>query len=230
MSQTGYTSIRDWPDEDRPREKLWSKGEHQLSDSELLAILIRSGSQGQSALDLARDIIRCFGGFRKMAHTDPGVWRRFKGLGPAKLAQIRAALEIGRRAAGETVSSGNKVNSSADAAALLMHRLRDLKIEVFKVIMLDAKNRVIKIVEVEEGTVDRAAPLVREVFHRALQNFAVSLICIHNHPSGDCQPSREDREFTARLAEVARGLQVRLLDHIIIGDGIFYSFADDGKI
>ncbi len=225
------SGIKSWPREDRPREKLFREGEHRLSSAELLAILLRSGNRGESALDLARKILLKFGTFRALSHTDSRQWRGFKGLGMAKLAQIRAALEIGRRLGEEEVrEDGEKIKSSADAARLLMPRLRDLKKEIFKVILLDSKNRVLDVSEVEEGTVNQANPIIREVFQRALQQFSAAVICVHNHPSGEPEPSPEDREFTRKLAEAGGVLQIKVLDHVIIGDNRYYSFADHGGL
>lgn len=224
-------TIKSWAKEDRPREKLLTKGEHLLSNSELLAILLRTGSKGESALDLARRIIHKFGTFRSMSRADTKQWQEFKGLGTAKLAQVKAAVEIGRRFGEEQAAEkGFKIKSSRDAADILMPRLRDLTREVFKVLMLDAKNTVIDIEEVEEGTVNCAHPVLREIFQRALRKCTVSLICAHNHPSGDPGPSREDRDFTRDLCQAAQIMQIRMLDHIIIGDNEYYSFADAGEL
>jgi len=166
-----------------------------------------------------------------MSHTDQDQWREFKGLGPAKLAQIKAALEIGRRFREEEVLEERpKMTSSKDVAEMMMPRLRDLKFEVFKTILLDGQNRVIKIEEESQGTVNYAAPIIREIFQKALRQFTVSIICLHNHPSGDPTPSQEDCLFTNKLKEAGRIMQVRVLDHIIIGDNQYYSFADHGRL
>jgi len=224
-------AINFWPESDRPREKLLAKGEHTLSDSELLAILLRTGNRGMSALDLARRIMDKFSSFRAMSHTDLSLWKEFKGLGKAKLAQIRAAIEIGRRfGEQEAKIKKTRIKSSKDVVSILMPRLRDLKKELFKVVLLDAKNMIIDICEIEQGTVNQAHPIIREVFQQALQREAVSLICSHNHPSGDPAPSREDKSFTAELCRASEIMQVRMLDHIIIGDDCYYSFADSGEL
>ena len=230
MISKNKTSINTWPADDRPREKLFRLGEHRLSDSELLAILLRTGRRGASALDVARNILDTFGGFRGMGHTDIRDWQKIKGLGPAKIAQIRAAVEIGRRFGEETLRKGLQVRSAKDIAGVLMPRMRDLKIEIFKAVFCDAQNRVITIEDIEEGTVNCASPVIREIFQRALQRFAVSVICVHNHPSGAVEPSDQDHRFTAQLKEAGRIMQVRLLDHVIIGDNAYFSFADRGLI
>jgi len=224
-------NIKNWPQADRPREKLLKNGERSLSDSELLAILLRTGVKGTSAIDLARKILDKFGTYRNMSHTDIREWRQIKGLGAAKIAQIKAALEIGRRfREDEAGKKREKISSAADIAKIVMPQLRDLKTEVFKVIFLDNGNGIIEIMDAACGTVDRAMPIVREIIHAALQKFAASIICAHNHPSGDPKPSPEDTTFTRELSQAGKMMQIRLLDHIIIGDGRFYSFADEGRM
>lgn len=225
------TSINHWPLEDRPREKLARYGEHTLSDSELLAILIRTGIKGASALTLARQIINKFKTFRAMSHSDPEQWREFKGLGPAKIAQIKSALEIGRRfRENENREQAMKIKSARDVADLLMPQMRDLKIEVFKVVYLNGQNAVIFIEESARGSVNFAAPIIREILHKGLQVFASGLIGVHNHPSGEPTPSSEDRRFTRTLAESGALLQIKVIDHIIIGDNRYFSFADEGLL
>jgi DNA repair protein RadC len=227
-----YTSgIKGWPQSDRPRERLLKSGERSLSDSELLAILLRTGVKGTSAIDLARKILDKFGTYRNMSHTDIREWKQIKGLGAAKIAQIKAALEIGRRFREDEASkSREKISSAADAAKILMPQLRDLKTEVFKVVYLDNGNGIIEIADAVCGTVDRAMPIVREIIHAALQKFASALICAHNHPSGDPKPSAEDTAFTKELAQAGKTMQIRVLDHIIIGADKYYSFADEHRL
>ncbi|OGX05974.1 MAG: hypothetical protein A2Z88_02790 [Omnitrophica WOR_2 bacterium GWA2_47_8] len=225
------SSICSWPIDDRPREKLAKYGEHKLSNSELLAILLRTGVKGESAVDLARKLLVKFKTFRNMSHTDPSDWEEFKGLGPAKLAQIKAALEIGRRFREEEVKEDRlQIRSAKDIVAILMPRMRDLKREVFKVVFLNSQNRIIAIEDMAEGTVNFASPVIREILQRALQHFATSIVCIHNHPSGKAVPSNEDRVFTRRLVDAGTALGVKILDHVIIGDEEFHSFADRGEI
>lgn len=225
------SGIKAWPEDDRPREKLLKDGEHTLSNSELLAILLRSGVKGQSAIDLARMILQKFKTFRNLSHTDSAHWKEFKGLGIAKITQIRAAIEIGRRFREDEVKENQpKIESSKDVVDILMPRMRDLKKEVFKIALLNSQNRIIDIFDAAYGTVNKAYPIIREIFHKALQNYAVSLICAHNHPSGEIAPSREDREFTEELFKAGKIMQVTVLDHVIIGDNEYYSFADKGNI
>jgi DNA repair protein RadC len=230
-SGKGFNTIGDWPESDRPREKLHRQGAHRLSNSELLAILLRTGVHGQSAIDLARRILREFVTFRNMSAADISRWRRFKGLGPAKIAQVKAALEIGRRfREDETTEKKTKIANAADVVDILGARMRDLKREVFKVVLLNTRNRIIDIIEITEGTVNQAAPMMREIFQRAMQGFATSIICVHNHPSGNPNPSGEDCRFTMDLSLAGRVLQLKVLDHIIVGDGDYYSFAEEGRM
>jgi len=225
------TPIRQWPQEDRPREKLFRRGVHTLTDSELLSILLRTGIHGQSALDLSRTILKRFRSFRHMGHSDISRWISIKGVGRAKIAQVMAAIEIGRRFGEEKLKTeGLRIESSKDIADVFMPRMRDLKREIVQIVLLNSQNSVIEIVEVEEGTVNAASPLIREIFAKAIQYFAVSLICVHNHPSGDITPSPEDKMFTKKISLGAEALQMVFLDHIIIGDDKYYSFADEGFI
>jgi len=225
----GSYGIKDWPEDERPREKLFKSGEHTLSNTELIAILLRNGTKGQSAIEVARRVISNFKTLRKMSHLDPRRWKEIKGMGPAKIAQVRAALEIGRRFNEEEVKEDRpKIKSSEDAVKILMPRMRDLRKEVFKILLLNSRNRIIDIIEVEEGTVNQATPIIREVFQKALQHFAASIICVHNHPSGNPQPSGEDKEFTRELVQAGKILQIKALDHIIIGDNDYFSFLDEG--
>jgi DNA repair protein RadC len=223
--------IMGWPKDERPREKLFKAGEHTLSNAELIAILLRSGVKGQSAVDLSRKILSKFGGFRNMSHTDIRDWKELKGLGIAKIAQIKAALEIGRRFREEEAKdTRRKIKSAKDVVEIFIPRMRDLKKEVFKVLLLNSQNRIIEMMEVEEGTVNQANPIIREVFQKALQHFAASIICIHNHPSGNPRPSREDRKFTRELVRAGQILQIKILDHIIIGNNNYFSFLDKDLI
>ena len=225
------TGINSWPEDDRPREKLLKKGAGTLSNSELLAILLRTGVQGNSAIDLARQILEKFGTFRNMSHTDMREWKEFKGLGPAKIAQIKAALEIGRRfRENEILAVKQKIASAKDVVNIIMPQMRDLKTEVFKVVYLNSNNRIIDISDAAVGTVNHAMPIVREIIHSALQQFAAAIICIHNHPSTNLSPSPEDKKFTQELTAAGKLMGIRVLDHVIIGDEQYYSFADAGII
>jgi DNA repair protein RadC len=225
------SGIRSWPKDDRPREKLLKKGPGALSNSELLAIQLRTGVQGNSAIDLARKMLAKFGTFRNMSHSDIRDWKEFKGLGPAKIAQIKAALEIGRRfREDEVVSTKQKIATAHDVVNIIMPQMRDLKTEVFKVVYLNSNNGIIDIADAAVGTVNQAAPIVREIIHTALQKFAASIICVHNHPSANITASPEDKKITAELTAACKLMGIRMLDHIIIGDGSYFSFADESLL
>jgi len=227
--ESKVTSIKNWPEDDRPREKLLKKGAKALSNSELLAILLRTGTSGSSAIDLARSVMKKFGTFRNMAHTDARDWKEFKGLGSAKIAHVQAALEIGRRYREDEVTNvKQKIASAKDVINIIMPQMRDLKTEVFKVVCLDSNNRIIDISDATCGTVNHAVPIIREIIHSALQKFAASIICVHNHPSANITPSMEDKKFTKDLCDAGKLMEIKVLDHIIIGDNEFYSFADEG--
>lgn len=223
------TGIKTWPVDDRPREKLLKKGARALTNSELLAILLRTGIKGSSAIDLARKVMKKFGTFRNMLHVDVRDWKEFKGIGNAKVAHIQSALEIGRRFREDEASTGKqKISSAKDIVDILLPQLRDLKTEVFKVAYLDSNNRIIDISDAAIGTVNYAMPIVREIIHLALQKFAVSIVCVHNHPSANITPSTQDKKFTKQLSDAGKLMEIKLIDHIIIGDGNYYSFSDEG--
>jgi len=225
------SGIKAWPEDDRPREKLLKRGASTLSDSELLAILFRTGTRGVSAVDLARKVIKKFKTFQDMSHTDARDWKEFKGLGNAKIAHIQAALEIGKRFREDKIKKGKqKIKSSKDLVEILMPQMKDLKTEVFKVIHLTGNNRIINVEDVAIGTVNHAMPIVREIIHSALQKFAVSIVCVHNHPSGVITPSMHDKTFTKELSDACNLMKIKLLDHIIIGDNSYYSFDDEDEL
>lgn len=163
-----------------------------------------------------------------MSHTDIRDWKEFKGLGEAKIAQIKSAIEIGRRMAEEKIEEKPKIKSSKDIVGYFTPRMRDLKTEIFKIVLLNSKNKIMDIIEIVEGTVNEASPVIRDIFQKAAQKYAAAIICVHNHPSGDPAPSREDKEFTQKLTQAGKVLQINILDHIIIGDQEYYSFADSG--
>jgi len=231
MVKTKEEGIKAWPLDERPRERLFKYGEHALSDSELLAILLGSGTKGMDAVSLARKIIDRFGSFKSMGHTDIRMWKELKGVGITKIARIKAAVEIARRFGEDKLKDRRlKIKSPRDAADIFIPRMRDLKKEVFKILLLDSQNKVIEIIETGEGTVSRISPIIREIFHKALQYFAASIICIHNHPSCDLEPSKEDIKFTEDLVLAASFLDVNMLDHLIIGGDGYFSFKEKGLI
>ena len=224
-------SIKDLPEDQRPRERLIAGGERVLSDAELLAIILRSGTEEQTAVGLGQTLIAKFGGFRALAGKSVAELRRVKGVGPAKAAQVKAALEIGRRLAQQAAAEpGRPVADSATVYEMCAPSLRDQKKETFLVLLLDAKNRVLREVEVSVGSLTASLAHPREVFHDAVRDSAAAIICVHNHPTGDPSPSPRDIEITQKLHASGKVLGIALLDHVIVGASGYYSFADAGHL
>ncbi|ROR34475.1 RadC family protein [Inmirania thermothiophila] len=223
-------AIRHWPAAERPREKLLAQGPEALSDAELLAIFLRTGVRGRSALDLARELLARFGGLRPLLDAPPAAVCALPGLGPAKYAQLAAALELARRHLQERLRRGEAVTDPAAAARYLAARLRHRPREVFACLFLDARHRLIAYEELFTGTIDGAQVHPREVARRALAHNAAAVIAAHNHPSGVAEPSAADRALTRRLAEALALLEVRLLDHFVVGDGEPCSLAQLGLL
>ena len=223
-------AIRDWPADERPREKLLDKGPHSLSDAELLAIFLRTGLPGQSAVDLARGLLGHFGSLRKLLEADHGTFCEAKGLGTAKYAQLQAALELSRRHLLSTLQRGDALTSPDHTRRFLSSQLREKHREVFAVLFLDTRNRVIAYEELFQGTIDGASVHPREVVSRALAHNAAAAIIAHNHPSGVTEPSRADQQITDQIKRALALVDIRLLDHIIVGDGETRSLAEEGLI
>lgn len=229
MTETGpHSGIGQWPASERPRERLLAKGPEILSDAHLLAILLRTGRRDSSAVQVAMEVLHRVGSLAALAQSGMEELCRIPGIGPAKVAQLKAALELGKRAMATPLSTGTKISSSADVFRQFHSLLRDLKHEIFKVILLDAKNAIIKEVTVSEGSLTLSIVHPREVFALAVRESAAGVIFLHNHPSGDPTPSVEDRRLTDRLATAGEVLGIRVLDHMVIGDGRYVSFADEG--
>jgi len=223
-------AITDWPAEERPREKLLSRGAGSLSDAELLAIFFRTGVSGKSAVDLARDLLTRFGGLRGLLAADREALCAVSGLGEAKYIQLVAALEMGRRHLGTRIARGEALQSPADTLDYLQAVLRDRPYEVFCCLFLDNRHRVLAFEELFRGTLNGTAVYPREVVKRALALNAAAAILVHNHPSGVAEPSRADEVLTQRLQEALSLVDVRLLDHIVVGDGETVSFSERGLI
>lgn len=222
--------IRDWPAGERPREKLLHRGAEALSDAELLAIFLRTGVRGRSAVDLARELLAEFGGLRALLAADRRRVCAAAGLGDAKYCQLQAALEIARRFFAESLDRGATLTRPGQARELLVARLRDRPHEVFAVLFLDNRHRVLHYGELFRGTIDGAAVHPREVVREALERGAAAVILAHNHPSGIAEPSAADHAITRRLREALNLVDVRVLDHIVVGDGEAVSFADRGLL
>ncbi len=221
-------SIRDWPEADRPREKLLAAGAQTLSDAELLAIFLRCGSRGQDAVQLARDLIRDFAGLRQLLLADQNRLCAAKGLGAAKYAQLQAVLELARRHLGESLQRGDTLTNPSDTKRYLNARLRDYAHEVFACLFLDTRHRLISYEELFRGTIDGASVHPREVVRRALEHNAAAVVLAHNHPSGVAEPSDADRRITRRLQDALGLVDIRVLDHLVIGDQVTVSFAERG--
>ncbi|PAU61382.1 hypothetical protein BZL41_14260 [Pseudomonas sp. PIC25] len=221
-------SIRDWPAAERPREKLLNQGAAALTDAELLAIFLRTGVSGQSAVDLARHLLNDFGGLRQLMEADLKGFSRHLGLGPAKFAQLQAVLEMARRHLAERIRRDSALESPQAVRDYLKARLRHEHHEVFACLFLDAKHRVLAFEVLFHGTIDGASVYPRQVVKRALAHNAAALILTHNHPSGVAEPSQADRHLTQRLKEALALIDVRVLDHFIVGDGEPLSLAEHG--
>ncbi len=223
-------SIRDWPDAERPREKLLAQGPAALSEAELLAIFLRTGIPGKSAVDLARSLLQDFGGLRPLLEADLGRFCAGPGLGPAKYVQLQAVLELARRYLEQELQRGDALRGVGQTRRYLTARLRHQPHEVFACLFLDARHRVIRYEELFQGTIDGAAVHPRQVVKRALHHNAAALILAHNHPSGVAEPSRADEQITLRLREALALIDVKVLDHFVVGDGEAVSFAERGLI
>jgi DNA repair protein RadC len=223
-------SIRDWPQAERPREKLLSKGAHTLADTELLAIFIRTGIPGKSAIELARDLLRSAGGLRALLNLPQNELCQYKGIGSAKYVQFQAGLELGRRYLLEKMDRGQVLNSPQASRDYLSMCLRDKPYESFYVLYLDSKHRVIHHHELFRGTIDNASVPIREVVKEALKYNAAAMIVAHNHPSGVAEPSAADKSLTETLFLALGMVGIKLLDHFVVGDSEVVSFAEMGAL
>lgn len=221
-------SILHWPQNERPRERLLEEGTEALTDAQLLAIVLRVGRRKTSAVQVGMDLLQRLGGLRGLANRSVQELCAVPGIGPAKAAQIQAAIELGKRALSAPLTTGTVITQSRTVFEHYYPLLRDVRRELFKVILLDAKHAVIREKTVSEGTLTSSLVHPREVFNEAVRESAAAVIFLHNHPSGDPKPSQEDRALTVRLQEAGDILGVQVLDHVIIGDGRYVSFADEG--
>jgi DNA repair protein RadC len=229
MSENKTRSVKDWPEDERPRERLLAFGASALSDAQLLAIIIRNGKAGLSALDLGRELLNRFGSLAGIGQAGIKEICDVAGMGPAKAAEIKAAIEIGRRYQKPSLA-GASFCSSQDVAEYYRPRMRDLRKEVFKCALLDTKNKIIRDEEVSVGSLSASIVHPRDTFKAAIRESAAAVVFIHNHPSGDTKPSQEDILLTKRLVQAGEVLGIQVLDHIIIGDGNHFSFRDNGLI
>lgn len=225
-------AIKLWPENERPRERLLELGPATLSDAELLAIILRTGdaASGTTAIDQARALLNQFGSLTRLAAAQPRELQQQKGIGPAKSAEIMALGELAKRLAGVKLPVGKRYSSSKDVFGHFHFRLRDEKKEHFFALLLDAKNRLISEVLVSTGSLTASIVHPREVFAPVVREGAAGVLFVHNHPSGDPTPSREDLELTDRLRQAGALMGVRVLDHIIIGHHEYMSLADQGRL
>ena len=222
--------IKDWPEAERPREKLLNNGAGALSDAELLAIFIRTGLPGKTALDMARDALSEAGNLRSLLNKPVNELCESKGFGEAKYVQFQAALELGRRYLMEKLERGSVMNSPQASRDYLTMQLRDKPYESFFVMFLDSKHSVIHCQELFRGTIDNASVPVREVVKEALKHNAAAMIVAHNHPSGVAEPSMADHSLTKALYSALNLVGIKLLDHFVVGESEVISFAELGQL
>ncbi len=228
MTDYDKLSIKQWAVEDRPREKLLSKGIHSLTDAELIAILIGSGNQEESAVDLAKKILNTTGNnLNELSRKSVKELQKFKGIGEAKAISIIAAMELGRRRKLSDVLQKKQITSSRDVFDFFHPFLGDLSYEEFWILHLSQSNRILAWKKISQGGISGTVTDIRLILKDALENTCTSLIICHNHPSGNLQPSEADINITRKIKEAAAIMDIRLLDHVIIGEGKYFSFADE---
>jgi DNA repair protein RadC len=223
-------TIRDWPAAERPRERLLAQGAAALSDAELLALFLRTGVNGKTAVDLARELLQAFGGLRPLLEADRRRFCAIHGLGLATYLLLQAAQELARRHLQEQLQREDVLESPDTTRRYLISRLRHYQHEVFACLFLDNRHRVIAFEELFRGTIDGASVHPREVVRQALQHNAAAVILAHNHPSGVAEPSRADIQLTRRLVDALGLMDIRVLDHLVIGDGPGVSLAERGLL
>jgi DNA repair protein RadC len=223
-------AIANWPVEDRPREKLLIKGPESLSNAELLSIFLRVGVKGKNAIDLAQELLLRFGSLRELYAAPVAELEGVLGLGHAKIAQFKAVIELSKRYLTEGFQNRPYVESSKDILKLLYQEMRDLDQEIFKVVLLNGQNHVLKIEEVTKGTLTSARVYPREILKVAFRYSAAALVLVHNHPSGVAKPSEDDKEITRDIVFACGLVGLKVHDHIVIGDNDKFSFADKGLI
>jgi DNA repair protein RadC len=223
-----FMAIKHWPACDRPREKLLEQGAERLTDTELLAIFLRTGCAGKSAVDLARDLLNRFGNLRRLLEAKQDEFCLAQGLGPAKFTQLQAVLEMAKRHLAEQLSSGPTCSSVDQVKQFLTAQLRHKPHEVFAGLFLDNQHKLLQYRELFRGTIDGASVYPREVVKQVLECNAAAIIFAHNHPSGIAEPSRADRQITNQLRDALALIDVRVVDHFVVGDGEMVSFAERG--
>ncbi|MEG1564570.1 MAG: DNA repair protein RadC [Bacteroides sp.] len=231
MEEQRKLNINQWAEEDRPREKMITKGSNALTDAELLAILIGSGNTEETAVALMRRMLAaCKNDLNELAHWTLRDYSRFKGLGPAKSITLMAALELGKRRKLQEVRTRTAITCSQDIFTLLHPLLCDLEQEEFWVILLNQTNKIIDKIRISTGGIDGTYVDIRTILREALLQRATRIALAHNHPSGNCQPSQPDKQLTQQIQKGAQTMNIQLIDHLVITDHSFYSFADEGLL
>jgi len=224
-------SIKNWEDEDRPREKLLLKGKQTLSNAELIAILLGSGNNEETAVDLSQRILKSVNNnIVDLSRLSVKDLCKFKGIGEAKAISIIAAMELGRRRRGAEVSDRKKISSSKDVFEIFQPNMADSPFEEFWILLLNRANKIIGKYQISQGGVSGTIADPKRIFHIALSNLASGIILCHNHPSGNIKPSAQDIKLTKKIADGAKYMEINLLDHIILGDEQYYSFADSNML
>ncbi|HEX8947346.1 MAG TPA: DNA repair protein RadC [Dissulfurispiraceae bacterium] len=218
--------VKHWPEDERPRERLARYGAESLSDAQLLAIILRTGGGGKGVLELAMGLLDAFGDLRNIHAASMAEMASLKGMGPAKITQVKAALELGKRLMGESSDAKPVFSSSQALFSYFAPRFKNVKKELFLSVILDAKNRLIRECRISEGTLTNSLIHPREAFREAIRESAASVIFVHNHPSGDPAPSRDDIAITERLKAAGEIIGIHVLDHVIIGDGRYISLKE----
>ncbi len=231
MEEIKKVSIRDWAEDDRPREKLLAGGSLVLSDAELIALLIGSGNRDETAVALARRILGSFGNsLNRLARLSVRELMQFRGIGTAKAVAIAAALELGRRRKVEQVAEKPSIKSSRDAYVIMLPMVGDLSHEEFWILLLNRSNRLLDVIRTSQGGISGTVTDIRMILKNAILHSASSLVLCHNHPSGNLKPSRADMEITRKMNDAARLMDIKVLDHIILADSDYFSFADEGLL
>ena len=225
-----HYTIKDWPEYERPRERLLHHGPEYLSDAELLAILINKGYAGKTSVEIARSLLTQFGTLRNIMSASYSEMKEIKGIGKAKYAQIKAALEMGVRLSQEKILPGKKIKKAQDIVDYYCAEMKDKKKELFHIILLDVRYQIIRNVLISMGSLSETTVHPREVMKPAILSNAASILVGHNHPSGQATPSREDIEVTKRLVEAGRIIGIDVLDHLILGDEEFVSLKEKGYV
>lgn len=218
--------ISEIPEDQRPREKLLNKGSNYLSNEELLAIFLRIGTKNKNAIDLAKELLNTFGGLRGLYNADINSLLKITGLGKAKIAQLLAVIELNKRYLEENIKDRKIIEDSKSIFDYLYLTMRDLDFELFKVIYLNGQNQILNIEDIFKGTITHSHIYTREIIKGALRNSATSIVCVHNHPSGNSTPSDADVEITKKIKDSCESIGIVFQDHIIIGDNQYFSFKD----